>query len=58
MKFRTWWMENRPKIEKAANFWLLPGKWKRILNTIIKAVDELLSQDPTAFSGVDTSNLS
>lgn len=45
MKFKDWWITNEEKINKLANFWLLPKKLKVIVKIIITAIDTYLETE-------------
>lgn len=44
MKFKEWWLINESKINKIANFWLLPKKWKIIIRIIASAITAYLNE--------------
>jgi hypothetical protein len=49
-KFPIWWQKNRNIIVTMANFFLVPAKWKKVLNQLIATFDALLLPDPAAYS--------
>ena len=41
-RFPDWYRENRNLLGRIANFWLLPGRLKTILNAMLTAFDAIL----------------
>ncbi len=41
-KFPEWYKDNRYLIVRIANFFLIPAKWKKVLNQLIATFDALL----------------
>lgn len=52
MNFRNWWLANHMLVEKIANFWLLPKKFKMVIRGIIAGLNAAMQADPTAFTNV------
>lgn len=44
MKFKEWWIANKAKITKISKWWLLPRKFKILVETIIFAIEYYLSR--------------